>query len=518
MNEDEVSTLNTEEIAGVVPINSDEALLRKLGYRQDLSRSISAFGNFAIAFSCCSVLSGLAPLWGNTMVYSGPLGVIWGWVITSVMTTIVACCLAEICSAYPTTGGLYFWVSQLATAEWVPLACWLTGWYNWIGGCFGIAGTDIGLAQFIVAMIKVWQPDVDISVYVQYGIIVGIFIIHGTINSVAVNWAGIVNQGAFFANMLGILLTVAVSLAITRPLASSEWVFTQLYNNSGFDNNGYAFLLVILSSQYTLTGCDSAAHMSEETKSSQKGSPSALLTAVVSNAVSGFIFLIGVGFMVQNYDEQILSENAISPQIVQVFLDGVGGAWTVVFVVFVIISIFFSGSALTLSSSRMVYAFARDGAMPFSKQLHTLNKRTNAPVMAVWFNILVATIVGILYMINETAYSSIVAVNTIGSQLSYLVPILLRITTSRKSFQPGPWHLGRFSVPMGIIACLWILFTCGLFIAPTSSPVTPGNMNYAIVPFSFIMILSTGYYLIWGRKWFRGPVREIDDKQVILQK
>ncbi|KAI8065092.1 amino acid/polyamine transporter I [Gongronella butleri] len=423
------------------------------------------------------------------MTYAGPLGVIWGWVITSVMTTIIACCLAEICSA-----------------------CW----YNWIGLCFGITSIDLGLAQFIAAMINVWQPDVDTSVYMQYGIFVGILIIHGIINSVAVNWSGVMNQGAFFANMLGILLIVVVGLAITRPLASGEFVFTQFYNNSGFDNNGYAFLLVILSSQYTLSGYDSAAHMSEETKDSQKGSPFALLTAVVSNAVSGFIFLIGVVFMVQNYDEQILGENAISPQIVQVFLDGVGGAWTMVFVVFVIISIFFSGSALTLGSSRMVYAFARDGAMPFSKHLHSLNKRTKAPVLAVWFNVLVAGIVGILYMINETAYSSIVSVNTIGSQLSYLVPILLRITTSRKSFQPGPWHLGRFSIPMGVIASLWILFTCGLFIAPTSWPVTPDNMNYAIVPFSFIMILSTGYYLIWGRKWFRGPVREVDGKQVIL--
>ncbi|KAI8093704.1 amino acid/polyamine transporter I [Halteromyces radiatus] len=507
---------NQIEHAGQPPMNADEELLHKLGYKQDLSRSISGFSNFAIAFSCCSVLSGLTPLWGDSMNNAGSMGVIWGWVITGVMTTLVACSLAEICSAYPTTGGLYFWVSRLATSDYVPLACWVTGWYNWIGLCFGITSIDLGLAQFIASIINVWRPDVNTSVYMQYGLYVGILLIHGIINSVAVSWTGVMNQGAFFANMLGLLIIVIAGLAVTYPLASGEFVFTQFYNGSGFSNNGYAFLLVILQSQYTLSGYDSAAHMSEETKNSQKGSPYGILNAVISNAISGLVFLIAVSFMVKNFDQQITSDSAISPQIVQVFLDGVGQAWTMVFLVFVMISIFFSGSALTLGSSRMVYAFARDGAMPFSSYLHSLNPNTKSPVYAVWFNVVVAGIVGVLYMINSTAYSAIVSVNTIGSQMSYFVPILLRITVSRKTFIPGPWHLGMFSTLIGTISCAWILFTCALFICPTVWPVTPDNMNYAIVPFAFIMILSTGYFLIWGRKWFKGPVRVVDGQEVIV--
>lgn len=273
---------------------------------------------------------------------------------------------------------------------------------------------------------------------------------------------------------------------------------------------------MILQSQYTLSGYDSAAHMSEETKNSQHGSPFGILTAVSANAVSGFIFLIGISFMVKDFATQIVSEDAIQPQMIQVFVDGVGEAWTMVFLIFVMLSIFFCGSSLTLGSSRMVYAFARDGAMPLSKHLHKLNKRTNNPVNAVWFNITVAGIVGILYMINDTAYEAIVSVNTIGSQLSYFVPILLRITVARKSFQTGPWNLGRFSTFCGIVSCCWLIFTCALFICPTEAPITPNTMNYAIAPFAFIMILSVGYFAIWGRKWFTGPVRVIDGQEVVL--
>ncbi|KAF7731688.1 hypothetical protein EC973_008859 [Apophysomyces ossiformis] len=316
--------------------------------------------------------------------------------------------------------------------------------------------------------------------------------------------------------MIGILLIVVAGLAITKPLATGSFVFTQFYNGSGFSSNGYAFLLVILQSQYTLSGYDSAAHMSEETKNSQTGSPFGILVAVAANVVSGLFFLIGISFLVKDFDKQIIGENAIQPQMVQVFLDGVGQQWTMVFLVFVMISIFCCGASLTLGSSRMVYAFARDGAMPCSKYLHSLNKTTNSPVIAVWFNIIVAGIVGVLYMINSTAYEAIVSVNTIGSQLSYLIPIVLRITVSRKKFVPGPWNLGRFSTVVGVISAAWLTFTCFLFICPTEAPVTPDTMNYAIVPFAFIMLLSTGYFFIWGRKWFTGPVRIIDGQHVIM--
>ncbi|ORZ03010.1 amino acid/polyamine transporter I [Syncephalastrum racemosum] len=510
------TTEKTVEEAGQPGLSADEQLLQELGYTQDLSRSISGFSNFAIAFSCCSILSGLTPMWGDAMVDAGSLGVIWGWFITGTFTMIVAMSLAEICSAFPTTGGLYFWASRLAPGRYMPLACWLTGWFNWIGLCFGITSVDLGLAQFIAGVINVWRPDVDTSVYMQYGIYVGILLIHGVMNSVAVSWSGIMNQFAFYVNMVGILLIVIVGLALTRPLATGSFVFSEFYNGSGFSSDGFAFLLVILQSQYTLSGYDSAAHMSEETKNSQHGSPFGILMAVAANATSGFIFLLGVSFMVKDYASQIVSESAIQPQMVQVFVDGVGNAWTMVFLIFVMLSIFFCGASLTLGSSRMVYAFARDGAMPFSKHLHHLNKRTNNPVNAVWFNVLVSGIVGILYMINSTAYEAIVSVNTIGSQLSYLVPIVLRITVSRKTFKPGPWNLGRYSTIAGVISSCWLIFTCALFICPTEAPITPDTMNYAIVPFAFIMICSVGYYAIWGRKWFTGPVRVVNGQEVVL--
>lgn len=129
------------------------------------------------------------------------------------------------------------------------------------------------------------------------------------------------------------------------------------------------------------------------------------------------------------------------------------------------------GAAVIVGSSRQTYAFARDGAMPFSKWLATLTA-SKVPANAVWFNIIFSAVLGIPYMFSDVAYETIVSINTIAANLSYFIPIYLRITMARKRFHRGPYHMGAFSIPVGIVACLWILFTSVFFVLPTVSRLT----------------------------------------------
>jgi hypothetical protein len=124
-------------------------------------------------------------------------------------------------------------------------------------------------------------------------------------------------------------------------------------------------------------------------------------------------------------------------------------------------------------------------------------------VAAVWFNIAFCFVLGLPYIWSETAYSAIVSVNTIASSISYLIPILCRIILARSTFEPGPFNLGRFSTLVGIISSGWIIVTSALFLCPTAYPVTPTNMNYALVPFVVVIGLCVSYYAIWGRHWFK---------------
>jgi amino acid transporter len=186
--------------------------------------------------------------------------------------------------------------------------------------------------------------------------------VHGLINSASVKYNGFFNQTSLYWHLIGTLLIIVVALVLTPNKPSAKWVFTYFENDTGFSSSSYAFLIGLLQSQYTLSGFDSAAHMSEETRDAARSAPRGILYAIGAAAITGFIFMLSVNFCVQDFQRQIV-ETTMSPQMTQVFLDGVGYKWTVVFTVVIMGAMFFSGSALTLGSSRMVYAFARDGAM-----------------------------------------------------------------------------------------------------------------------------------------------------------
>ncbi|KAG0303586.1 hypothetical protein BGZ97_001832 [Linnemannia gamsii] len=499
----------------------DAAVLEKLGYKQSLDRSLSAFGTFGVTFSCLSVLAGLTPLYGDALQSGGPVAVIWGWLAVSVFTLMVGLSLAEICSAYPTTGGLYFWTIKIlegrvingvrvGSPDWVPLASWVV---------VAIASTDLAMAQFLASLITM-LTDYAPSTYVIFAIYLGIIILHGIVNSLAVRLNGIFNIISVWWHVLGTALIVIVVIIYSPTKQPASFVFTDWENNTGWSSGFYVFMLGLLQSQYTMSGYDSAAHMSEETKNAQEGGPWGIIRAICVAFVVGWTFLIAMTFCIQDFQSQIV-EPAVGISLSQMFLDGPGQTWAIILILVILGAQFFCGSALTLASSRMVYAFARDGALPLSRHLHKLDKH-KSPVAAVWFNIAFCFFLGLPYIWSETAYSAIVSVNTIASSISYLIPILCRIVLARESFQPGPFTLGRWSIPVGVISTFWIVVTSALFLCPTEFPVTAENVNYAAVPFIIVIGLCVLYYAIWGRHWFKpGGTRlteggeEEDDMKVV---
>lgn len=487
---------------------NDELLLAKLGYKQDLNRQLSTFSNFAISFGCCSVLGGLLPLWGTTIITGGTSASIWGYMIVALMTLSIGSSLAEICSAFPTTGGLYFWTAQLSDSNWVPFMCWIVGYFNWLSLAVAICASDLGMAGFLTSAISITHPQFETTPAIDYGIFIAILLIHGWMNTLSVRYTGWINNVSVWWHIMGILFIVIVGLLLTPNKPSPSFAFTQTYNGSGFQSDGYSWLIGLLQAQFTLNGYDTAAHVSEETRSAQRGSPMGIVMAIATSAVAGTILMIACAFMIQDFDAQIVNAK-IPMTITQVFLDGTGVGWTMWFLVIILVAMYFAGAAVIVGSSRQTYAFARDGALPCSKWLIQLNP-SKVPANAVWFNIIFAALLGIPYLFSEVAYETIVSINTISANISYFIPIWLRITMARKRFQRGPYNLGKLSIPCGVIACLWILFTSVLFILPTQYPVTANNMNFALIPFAFVIGLATLVYAFSGRKWFTGPVRNID--------
>jgi len=156
------------------------------------------------------------------------------------------------------------------------------------------------------------------------------------------------------------------------------------------------------------------------------------------------------------------------------------------------------------ANSRMIYAFSRDGALPGSSVWHKVNKRTRTPTNAIWLAAVGALILGLPYLWNGAAYAAVTSIATIGLYIAYVSPTFLRLRQG-SSFQRGPWHLGRWSYLVGIIAVVWVIFITILFMLPTASPIGWGNFNYTIVAVLAVIGFAGIYWLVSARNWFTGP-------------
>src|SRR5215471_611912 len=127
----------------------DEQELGKLGYAQELFRTMGGFSNFAISFSIISILTGAVTLYGHGLKMGGPAEMAFGWPLVTLFTLAVTISMAELASALPTSGAMYHWSSRLGGKGWG----WFTAWFNLAGNLTMLAGVDYGCAQFVTPLI-----------------------------------------------------------------------------------------------------------------------------------------------------------------------------------------------------------------------------------------------------------------------------------------------------------------------------------------------------------------------------
>jgi amino acid transporter len=264
----------------------------------------------------------------------------------------------------------------------------------------------------------------------------------------------------------------------------------------------YVVLLGLLMAQYTFTGYDASAHMTEETHDASTAGPKGIVRSIWTSWIAGFVLLLGFTFAIQSYDKELASPTGAPPA--QILLDALGATAGKLLLLVVIGAQLFCGMASVTANSRMIYAFSRDGALPFSRVWHTVSPRTRTPVAAVWLAAAGALVLGLPYLINYTAYAAVTSVAVIGLYIAYVVPTLLRLLKG-DDFERGPWHLGRWSRPIGIVAVTWVGIITILFMLPQVSPVTGESFNYAPVAVLVVLGFATAWWLASARHWFLNP-------------
>src|SRR5690348_6588968 len=472
-----------DDIAAASTASEDEQRLHELGYAQELMRRMSGFSNFAVSFTIISILSGCLTLYGYGMNTGGPAIIVWGWPIVGLFTLTVGLAMAEVCSSFPTAGGLYYWSAKLARKN-GPAWSWFTGWFNFLGQVAVTAGIDFGCAFFINAFLNLtWG--VSTAHWVTILILVVVLFVHGLMNQFGIKLVALLNDVSVWWHVIGVLIIVAVLIFAPSKHASASYVFTGFVNNTGWSSSFYVVLLGLLLAQYTLTGFDASAHMTEETHDASRSGPRGIVMSILISLIAGWVLLIGVTFAIQkgNYANEALAGTAAPGQI---FIDSIGRTGAELLLLIVIGAQLFCGMSSVTANSRMIYAFSRDGALPGSRIWHKVNKRTRTPTNAIWLAAGGALILGLPYLWNATAYGAVTSIAVIGLYVAYVTPTYLRLRQG-ENFKRGPWHLGRWSYVIGWTAVVWVVIIFFLFMLPQFGPISWLTFNYASIAVAVVI-------------------------------
>ncbi|MEU6557835.1 amino acid permease [Streptomyces sp. NPDC046915] len=481
--------------AGTHLPGSDDDVLAALGIKPELSRKMGAFGNFAISFSVICILAGGMSLFGFGMGHGGPAVMLGSWAVIGFMTLLVGLSLADVVSAYPTSGGPYFMAEKLGGARWG----WWTGWLNLLGLLGAIAGIDYGAAQFIGAFAKL-QWDITPTDGTTMAIFAGILLLHGLLNSCGVRLVNALNSISVWWQIAGVAAIVGALTLAPAQHRSASFVFTHFHNDTGFTNPLYVSLVGALLAGYTFCGYDASSHVTEETTDAQTSAPRGIVRSISVSWAAGFVLLTGMLFAIQDYAATQNTATGVPPA--QIFLDVLGATGAKALLLVVIVAMLFCGNAEVFAASRMVYAFSRSRALPGWQSWRRVNAKTKTPTRAVWFAVVVPLGLALPALWSPAAYGAITAINAVGMTPAYGIPVFLALRKGR-DYRPGLWSLGRWRRPIGYIAVAYVVFITVVFCLPQSTPITADSFNYAGVTLAVALLLAWITWITRGKKSYQ---------------
>src|SRR4051794_4085461 len=512
-------------------LTADEQRLAELGYKQELHRSWSGFSNFAISFSIISILAGCFTTFGQAWNNGGPIAISLGWPIISVFILIIGLCMSELVSAFPTSGGIYWWASRLGG----PKAGYYTGWLNLIGLVAIIASVAYGAAIFLNTFIDLLSDSYSGSflggnaLYQQFFWFIVLMAVVTAINIFSSHLLAVINNVSVWWHVVGAAIVVLVLVFGPKSHQSLSFVFTDRINNSGFGDgttSGLTFWLYVLPlgfllTQYTITGYDASAHLSEETQGAANQAARGIWQSIFYSAIGGWILLLSFVFAATDLNAINASDNPYGPGSALAVLASALSPGLFKLVVFISMTgqIYCSTACMT-STSRMIFAFSRDGAVPGARLWARVNAN-GTPRNAV----LAAAVAGVVLTLPAlykapngapVAFYAVVSIGVIGLYAAFAIPIWYRWRAGA-SFPPGPWTLGSRYKWMCLLAVGEIVVTSVYFLLPFTPTGWPGNSDFPGAAVNYTPIVVLGALLaIWigwhlsAKHWFTGPKRTVD--------
>ncbi|KAJ3267768.1 hypothetical protein HK104_005624, partial [Borealophlyctis nickersoniae] len=416
---------------------SDAERLAQLGYKQELVRNMSFLSVFGATFSIVSLPAAAYPLIFYGLLNGGPAGILISWPVVAVPSFCIGAAMAEIVSAYPTSGGLYYWAAQLAGPKLAPVVSYFTGYFNFLGQMGLTAAASFAAAQIFAAILYVADiiPASITPTHMSYKLIVvaanAVFlIICGLCNTAGSKMLNRIGTFSSVFNVGGLIVTLVVVLAMNENRTGVGEAFGAWNNQSLFDDS-YCAVISILLACFTFAGYDSAAHLAEETNNPSRNGPLSIVATLAVTFPLGWLTLMALMTAVPT-DTDSLNALALTPSststLVDIFFTATMGnkTATIGLSLIALISILLCTVMLVATMGRMLFAFSRDHAMPGSKYIHHLSESKKIPIRAIWFTVLCDILITLPALGTLTAFTALTSIGTVGLYISYAIPIGMR--------------------------------------------------------------------------------------------
>src|SRR5262249_32503418 len=318
----------------------------------------------------------------------------------TVFTLTVAASMAELCSAYPTSGAMYHWAADLGGPGWG----WFVACLNIFGLIAAVAAIDYSCAQFVLPFLDIASTQTNLLAMLAF-----ILITQALLNHYSVKLLARLNDGSVTVHIVGVAIVVG-ALFLLAPMKPISFLLDAVNSNQR-SPYWWAFLLGLLQAQWTYTGFDASAHMAEETEEPRRRAPWGIVLSVAVSGIVGYLLLIGLTLAIPSISAVLgatdSSGNTV-PAAIGMLQAGLGQRAGSALAAFASMAMWFCGLSAITSASRTLFALARDGGTPASAWLRGVHKTHGTPGPAIW----VVTAMALVAMAWSGAYSIFTSLST----------------------------------------------------------------------------------------------------------
>ncbi|KAK4691322.1 choline transport protein, partial [Lecanoromycetidae sp. Uapishka_2] len=495
-------------------LDTDALALAQMGYTPTLKRNYTWFSLLGVGFSLTNSWWGISAALITGINSGGPVQIVYGLIFFALLSTCVGISLSELASALPNAGGQYFWASELAPRRWARGCSYATGWCAWAGSLFTSASVALATSSAGVGCWQLSHPDFVIK---PWHVFVGYIVMNAFafIWNCYAKWLPVIAQISLSTSLISFFVILVTVPAKASSHQDARFVFANFVNGTGWNQNGIAFIVGLINTNYAFACLDCATHLAEEVHRPERQVPIAIMGTVAIGFLTSWFYSIALFFSMNSLPD--LESTPTLVPLLALFNQALGtkaGA-IVLEALFMATGIWCLVASHTWQS-RLCWSFARDGGLPASNFLSHVNRRVDVPLRAHAVSCVIVCILGCLYLGSYTAFNSMVTACIVLLYFSYAIPVVCLLIRGRDNIRHGPFWLGGVGLCSNVVLLLWTCFTLVMYSFPPVRPVVAGNMNYVSAVYGVVAIIMSVDWFVRGRKYYRGQTTRKEEADAYL--